>query len=464
MATPKTIFACQECGATSPKWMGRCSDCGAWGSVVEELRGAAGTDKTIRKQTEPVPISRIPSDSTQRTSTGFAELDRVLGGGIVPGSVILLGGDPGVGKSTLLLQILAAQAVNGEKVLYATAEESLRQIGIRAERIGKGTDDLLVLAENDFPAVREAILTASPGIAVLDSVQALHHPDISSSPGSISQVREITSEAVTLAKSRDIAIWLIGHVTKDGAIAGPRSLEHLVDTVLYFEGETSHSYRILRAVKNRYGSTNEIALLEMTGKGLIEVADPSSLFLPSPGRGAPGSAAVMGMEGTRAIMVEVQALVAQSPFPNPRRTVSGADLSRVLLILAVLDKRAGIQTGGLDVFINVAGGLRLTEPGTDLGVALALVSSLREKAIPARTAICGELGLSGEIRTVPRLQNRLHEASRLGLSRAIVPAAGLERLPETANMDVIPVDNIEDALDAAFAGPEIGSGGPVNNG
>ncbi|TNF47073.1 DNA repair protein RadA [bacterium] len=450
MAKRKTIFACQECGATSPKWMGRCSDCGAWGSVIEELRNAEGAARGVKQQTEPVPLSKIPEDSTQRSSTGFPELDRVLGGGIVPGSVILLGGDPGVGKSTLLLQIMAAQATSGEKVLYATAEESLRQIGIRAGRIGRGTDDLLVLAENDFPAVREAVLSFSPGTVVLDSVQALHHPDISSSPGSISQVREITSEAVALAKSRDVAIWIIGHVTKDGAIAGPRSLEHLVDTVLYFEGDTSHSYRILRAVKNRYGSTNEIALLEMTGGGLVEVTDPSSLFLPSPGRGSPGSAAVMGMEGTRALMVEVQALVAHSPFPNPRRTVSGSDLSRVLLILAVLDKRAGIQTGGLDVFINVAGGLRLTEPAADLGVALALVSSLRETPISTGTAICGELGLSGEVRSVSRLQNRLQEASRLGLDRAIVPSAGLERLTDKKNMDLIPVDNIEDALDAAF--------------
>ena len=399
---------------------------------------------------DPVSITNIPEDSSQRVFTGLEELDRVLGGGMVPGSVILLGGDPGIGKSTLILQILAQLATAGQKVLYVTAEESMRQIRMRAQRVGSENEDLMVLAETDFAAVTEVIRKFTPDTVVLDSVQALYHPDIGSSSGSISQVREIAGEAVALAKGNEITIWLIGHVTKEGAIAGPRTLEHLVDTVLYFEGDSNHAYRILRAVKNRYGSTNEIALLEMTGQGLIQVTDPAGLFLPKGGRRSPGSAIVMGVEGTRPLLVEVQALVAQTPFPNPRRTVSGSELSRVLLILAVLDKRAGIQTGGLDVFVNVAGGLKLTEPATDLGLALALVSSVLEKPLIEHTAVCGEIGLAGEVRPVARLEARIREASRLGLTRVIVPAADIDKLPTIKGMEIVPVETVEDAIEAAF--------------
>ena len=397
-----------------------------------------------------MPMTSIPEDSSQRTSTSLGELDRVLGGGMVPGSAILLGGDPGIGKSTLILQVLSGLANSGQKVLYVTAEESMRQIRMRAQRVSSENEGLMVLAETDFAAVAETIRTTTPDTVVLDSVQALYHPDIGSSPGSISQVRQIANEAVGIAKSMEITTWLIGHVTKDGAIAGPRALEHLVDTVLYFEGDSTHAYRILRAVKNRYGSTNEIALLEMTGKGLVEVSDPAGLFLPSSGVSSPGSTVVMGLEGSRTLLVEVQALVAQTPFPNPRRTVSGADLSRVLLILAVLDRRAGIGSGGMDVFVNVAGGLRLTEPAADLGIALALVSSMWEKPMIEKTAVCGELGLSGEVRPVLRLEGRLREAVRLGLTRAIVPAAGADKLPEIKGLEVILVETIDDAIQAAF--------------
>ncbi len=450
MARRNTIFVCQECGATSPKWMGRCSDCSAWGSVVEEVRDSGRSSGTRAKASEPVPMTSIPEDSSQRTSTSLGELDRVLGGGMVPGSAILLGGDPGIGKSTLILQVLSGLANRGQKVLYVTAEESMRQIRMRAQRVSSENEGLMVLAETDFAAVAETIRTTTPDTVVLDSVQALYHPDIGSSPGSISQVRQIANEAVGIAKSMEITTWLIGHVTKDGAIAGPRALEHLVDTVLYFEGDSTHAYRILRAVKNRYGSTNEIALLEMTGKGLVEVSDPAGLFLPSSGVSSPGSTVVMGLEGSRTLLVEVQALVAQTPFPNPRRTVSGADLSRVLLILAVLDRRAGIGSGGMDVFVNVAGGLRLTEPAADLGIALALVSSMWEKPMIEKTAVCGELGLSGEVRPVLRLEGRLREAVRLGLTRAIVPAAGADKLPEIKGLEVILVETIDDAIQAAF--------------
>lgn len=450
MARRGTVFVCQTCGATSPKWMGRCPDCQSWGSVVEETRRVEGRPRVFASR-EPKPVTGIPEDSFLRSSTGFSELDRVLGGGLVPGSVILLGGDPGIGKSTLLLQILARMAAKGDRVLYITAEESMRQIGIRAQRVGSESDDLMVLSETDFETVDGTISEFSPGTVVLDSVQALHHPDISSSPGSISQVREIAARAVNLAKNREITTWLVGHVTKDGSIAGPRALEHMVDTVLYFEGDSSHAYRIIRSVKNRYGSTNELAFLEMTGEGLIQVEDPAGLFLPSSGRPSPGSVVVMGLEGSRPLLVEVQALVAQTPFPNPRRTVSGSDLSRVLLILAVLDRRSGIQTGGLDVFVNVAGGLRLTEPAADLGLALALVSSVLEKPMTDRTAVCGEIGLSGEVRPVLRLEGRLREASRLGLTKAIIPAPGSGKIPDVPGMEIIVVETVEDAVQASFS-------------
>lgn len=450
MARRSSVFVCQKCGTNSPKWMGRCPDCSTWGSMIEEIRDTGREKRASTAIVDPVSITNIPEDSSQRVFTGLEELDRVLGGGMVPGSVILLGGDPGIGKSTLILQILAQLAAAGQKVLYVTAEESMRQIRMRAQRVGSESEDLMVLAETDFSAVTQIIRKFTPDTVVLDSVQALYHPDIGSSSGSISQVREIAGEAVALAKGNEITIWLIGHVTKEGAIAGPRTLEHLVDTVLYFEGDSNHAYRILRAVKNRYGSTNEIALLEMTGQGLIQVTDPAGLFLPKGGRRSPGSTIVMGVEGTRPLLVEVQALVAQTPFPNPRRTVSGSELSRVLLILAVLDKRAGIQTGGLDVFVNVAGGLKLTEPATDLGLALALVSSVLEKPVIEHTAVCGEIGLAGEVRPVARLEARIREASRLGLTRVIVPAADIDKLPTIKGMEIVPVETVEDAIEAAF--------------
>lgn len=450
MAKRSTVFVCQNCGASSPKWMGRCPDCSTWGSVVEEIRETARRDRSRAAPADPVPVTRIPEESSRRVLTGLEELDRVLGGGMVPGSVILLGGDPGIGKSTLILQILAQLAASGQKVLYVTAEESLRQIGMRAQRVGSESEDLMVLAQTDFAVVAETIRKTRPSTVVLDSVQALHHPDIGSTSGSISQVREIAAEAAALAKGEEITTWLIGHVTKEGAIAGPRALEHLVDTVLYFEGDTSHAYRILRAVKNRYGSTNEIALLEMTGQGLVQVSDPAGLLLPSGDQRPPGSAVVMSIEGTRPLLVEVQALVAQTPFPNPRRTVSGSELSRVLLILAVLDKRAGVQTGGLDVFVNVAGGLKLAEPAADMGLALALVSSVRERPILEHTAVCGELGLAGEVRPVVRLEARIREAARLGLTRVIVPAAGVQKLPDIKGVEIVPVRSMEEAIEAAF--------------
>lgn len=450
MAKLKTVFICQQCGATSPKWMGRCPDCNSWGTVVEELRERGTGKKAAATLQAPVPVTDVQEESFNRLGTGFFELDLVLGGGMVPGSVVLLGGDPGVGKSTLLLQILMNIARSGRTILYVTAEESVRQISMRARRTGDENDNLLVLAATDINGVAEAVSSTSPEVLVLDSVQTLHHPDISSAPGSISQVRQVAADAVALAKSNDITTWLIGHVTKDGALAGPRALEHLVDTVLYFEGETALNHRIIRTVKNRYGPTNELAIFEMTGKGLVEVKDPSSLFLPSLGRRTAGSCVVMALEGTRPLLVEVQALVSDTPFPNPRRTASGLEMSKVLLILAVLDKRAGIQTGGLDVFVNVAGGLRLTEPAADLGIAVSVVSSVRELSITNGTVFAGELGLSGEVRPVARLEHRLREAARLGFDRAVIPPHGKTKVPDVAGITPVPVETIDEALEAAF--------------
>jgi len=449
MARPSSVFVCQACGTTSPKWLGRCPDCRTWGSLIEEKRPGDDGGRASPSRA-PAPVTAVPEDFSRRTPSGFSELDRVLGGGAVPGSVILLGGDPGIGKSTLLLQVLANMAAAGSRVLYVTAEESLRQIRLRAQRVNAGIEDLMVLSETDFGSVAATVSEFSPDAVVLDSVQALYHPDIGSSPGTISQVREIAARAVGLAKEREITTWLVGHVTKEGAIAGPRTLEHMVDTVLYFEGDSSHAYRIVRSVKNRYGSTNELAFLEMTGEGLVQVADPAGLFLPTAGHPSPGSVTVMGLEGSRPLLVEVQALVAQTPFPNPRRTVSGSELSRVLLILAVLDKRARIRTGAMDVFVNVAGGLRLTEPAADLGIALSIVSSILDLAVAPGTALCGEIGLSGEIRPVPRLEGRLKEALRLGLKRALVPAPGKGKLPVIPDMEIIPVETIEDAVKILF--------------
>lgn len=449
MARPSTVFVCQACGSTSPKWYGRCPDCRTWGSLIEEKRGADERGQASPPRS-PVPVTDVPADFAKRIPSGFSELDRVLGGGMVPGSVILLGGDPGIGKSTLLLQVLARMASSGARVLYVTAEESLRQVGLRAERVDAGSPDLMVLSETDFGSVAATASELSPTALVLDSVQALFSQDIGSSPGTISQVREIAARAVTLAKEREIVTWLIGHVTKEGTIAGPRALEHMVDTVLYFEGDSSHAYRMVRSVKNRFGAANELAFLEMTGQGLVQLEDPAGLFLPTAGRPSPGSVVVMGLEGSRPLLVEVQALVAQTPFPNPRRTVSGSELSRVLLILAVLDKRARIRTGSLDVFVNVAGGLQLTEPAADLGIALSIVSSIMDKTVPRSTALCGEIGLSGEIRPVPRLEGRLKEALRLGLKRAIVPAPGNGKLPAVAGMEILPVETIEDAIQILF--------------
>ncbi len=446
-----TLFVCQGCGTTSPKWLGRCPDCGAWGSLVEEAAPSGSPSRPSPGALSPLPLDGIPDDAAVRLPTGLAELDRVLGGGLVAGSTVLLGGDPGVGKSTLLLQVLASLARAGHKVLYVTAEESARQIRLRAQRVAGAESfgkDLLVLAATEFPAVAEAVRQARPRVLVLDSVQALFTPELGSAPGSISQVREIAGSAAQLARSLETATWLVGHVTKDGAIAGPRALEHLVDTVLYFEGESGHAYRILRAVKNRFGSTNEIALLEMTGEGLVEITDPASLFLPTPAGKASGSAVALTLEGTRPLLVEVQALTAPTPFSNPRRTVAGIDLSRALLLLAILEKRAGFHTGSLDVFINVAGGLRLTEPAADLGVALAVASSLRDRPLPEGMAVCGELGLAGEVRPVSRLEGRLKEAQRLGFTSALVPQGGKDRLTGLS-LAIHPVATIWEALDKA---------------
>ena len=426
----KTRFVCQTCGASSGKWAGRCDSCGTWNSLVEEMvvpeprgKGARGGSSTSM----PTPVTGIDAARDARLLTGLPEVDRVLGGGIVPGSVILLGGDPGIGKSTLMMQICALLAGRAEKtVLYVSGEESLRQIKLRAERLQAMSDRFLVLSETNVDAVLDAIDRTDPALVIVDSIQTMYRPELESAPGSIAQVRECAALLQRRAKEAHVPVMLIGHVTKDGAIAGPRVLEHMVDAVLQFEGDHHHAYRIVRGVKNRFGSTNEIGIFEMRETGLREVANPSEVFLSERSRGISGSCVCPVLEGTRALLVEVQALVSPSNFGMPQRTVSGIDGKRLSLLLAVLEKRFGLRTGQFDVFANIAGGVKIDEPAIDLAVAAAIVSSARDTAIDHATAIIGEIGLGGEIRSVSHLDKRVSEADKLGFETIVIPKGNLK--------------------------------------
>jgi len=452
LAKVRSEFVCQECGARAPRWMGRCAGCGTWGSLVEEVVERAASAGPARRKSEACAISAVPAEGEARVETGIGELDRVLGGGLVAGSAILIGGDPGIGKSTLLLSAGHQLADSGARVLYVSGEESLRQIRLRGERIGASADGLLLLAETGLSAIKAAARELKPDLLVVDSIQTVSCEELASSPGSVSQVREAAAQLVRQAKETDAPLALVGHVTKEGHLAGPRVLEHMVDTVLSFEGERGHPYRVLRAVKNRFGSTNEIGLFEMKGDGLRQVDNPSEMFLTERSEATSGSAVIAAVEGTRPLLVEVQALVSTpSGIGMPRRTAIGIDPNRVALLVAVLEKKAGLQIASSDVFVNVAGGIRLEEPAADLGTTLALASSLLDRPLAAGTVLFGEVGLAGEVRPVGRADARLGEARKLGFERAVLPAGNLARLGDEAlGLDCSGVESLNQALEVAF--------------
>jgi DNA repair protein RadA/Sms len=442
----KAIFVCQQCGFQTGKWHGRCPSCDAWDSLVEEV-GAPARRVTSSREADVIPYPDVENADLLRTSTGQSEFDRVLGGGLVPGGVVLVGGEPGVGKSTLLLQTASALANSGRRVLYASGEESPAQLRLRGERLAVSSPNLLILADTDVDAIAEAARRSRADVLLVDSIQAVRCAELTSVPGSVGQVRESAARLVALAKSSGLPVVLVGHVTKDGAIAGPRTLEHVVDTVIQFEGDRHHAHRILRALKNRFGPSDEIGVFSMGDAGLVGVGNPSEIFLAERARGCPGSAVLAAIEGLRPLLVEVQALVGEAAHGSPRRVALGVDASRVAMILAVLARRAGIDVAGRDVFVNIAGGLETTEPAADLAVALAAASSLTGRALPERMTILGEIGLAGEIRNVARLDARLREAGRLGFDTALVPAGSAAA--SSSEVRVRPVRHLAEALEAA---------------
>ena len=454
MAKIRTKFVCSECGSESPKWMGKCPECGQWNTLVEEVeqRDSQAQQSFAGIVSRPESLLDILEDIEERLSTGSYELDRVLGGGIVKGSLVLVGGDPGIGKSTLLLQIANNIGNNGKKVLYVSGEESTAQIKLRAFRMGIRSGNIFLVSENNTQNVDIYVRDMKPDILVVDSIQTMYNPAITSAPGSVSQVREATLGLMKIAKQDGIATFIVGHVTKQGAIAGPRVLEHMVDTVLYFEGETHMSYRVLRAVKNRYGSTNEIGIFEMGDKGLTEVPNPSEMLLSGRMEGATGSCVISAMEGTRAMLVEVQALLSHTGFGVPRRNATGVDYNRVALLMAVLEKRVGMQLGSSDSYVNVVGGIKLNEPAADLGIVAAIASSFRDREIDGSTVIIGEVGLAGEVRAVNFAEKRVNEAAKLGFKRCIIPANNLSRLNDKSGIEVLGVSNVNNMLDIIIGG------------
>lgn len=455
MSKYKTKYACQECGYESPKWMGKCPGCNSWNTMVEEVAvKAAARHEGLhggQRQTA-IPLTEVASEEEPRMDTTIHELNRVLGGGLVPGSMVLVGGDPGIGKSTLLLQTSFALAHQGAKVLYVSGEESAKQIKLRADRLGMSTPPMYVLSENDLDAIEQHIAQIDPHVLIIDSIQTVFHPAVQSAAGSVAQVRETTSHLMRIAKGKGIATFIVGHVTKEGAIAGPRMLEHMVDAVLYFEGERHNTFRILRAVKNRFGSTNEIGIFEMKEKGLEEVGNPSELFLAERPVGVAGSTVVASMEGTRPVLVELQALVAPTSFATPRRMATGVDHQRVAMIMAVLEKRVGLMLQNQDAYVNVAGGVRLDEPAVDLAVAVSIASSFRDHATNPHDVVIGEVGLTGEVRGVSRIEQRIREAHKLGFKRVIIPSKNIRGLDVPPDIEVIGVSNISEALREVLRG------------
>ncbi|MDD4091247.1 MAG: DNA repair protein RadA [Smithellaceae bacterium] len=452
MKKSKTSFFCQHCGYMSPKWLGKCPSCNGWNCFAEELvtDPDSGGRPDLVFGGKPLPIFDIPAEEGMRTVTGIAEIDRVLGGGIVSGSAILIGGEPGIGKSTLMLQVMKNLAMSGRKVLYVSGEESASQIKLRADRIGAQAKDLLVLVEVSLEKILEQIRKIEPAIVVIDSVQTVYSSDLMSAPGSVGQVREASSRLILAAKKSSIPLFLVGHVTKDGSIAGPKVLEHMVDTVLYFEGDSGHAYRIVRSIKNRFGPANEIGVFEMRDRGLQEVSNPSAFFLAERPENAPGSVVLASLEGTRPILVEIQALVSASNLGMPRRTAIGVDHNRVSLLVAVLDKICGLHLGGSDIFLNVAGGVRVEEPAVDLAVVSAMASSFLDRPVDARTVILGEVGLTGEVRAVSQIETRVKEAARLGFNRCIVPKTSTASLTKTAKMEIRAIVSLKELLETLF--------------
>lgn len=451
-AKVKSVFFCKDCGYESPKWMGQCPACKAWNTMTEEIVSTGKTQSTgigARNQVaEAKKLSEINIEETDRINSGMTELDRVLGGGIVPGSLVLVGGDPGIGKSTLLLQTCRLLSNSGHQVLYISGEESLKQIKMRAERLGSFDNDMELLCETDLTLISGILEQKKPEIVIIDSIQTMFNQDVSGSPGSVSQVRESTAVLLQLSKNLGISIFIVGHVTKEGMVAGPRVLEHMVDTVLYFEGDRHASYRILRGVKNRFGSTNEIGVFEMREEGLVEVANPSEYMLSGKPGDASGSVTTCSMEGTRPILLEIQALVCATNFGFPKRQSAGADINRVNLLMAVLEKRHGLHLGNCDAYVNIAGGMRISEPAVDLGIAMAIASSFLNVPISAKTLVIGEVGLSGEVRAVNMIEQRVNEAIKLGFDTVVIPKVCYERVKGIKGCKYVPVDNVREAISA----------------
>jgi DNA repair protein RadA/Sms len=439
----KTTFVCQQCGKESPKWLGRCPSCHEWNSFVETT--VAAPSRTSSRENPPQELSRVATGLSDRLPLPLTELNRVLGGGVVAGSLVLIGGDPGIGKSTLLLQVSALVAQAKGKVAYVSGEETLSQIRLRAERLGVKGEGLYLLAETELDVILGELERLSPSLAIIDSIQAVSSPELDAAAGSITQVRECTLRLMHWAKQNGVPVFIAGHVTKDGAIAGPRVLEHIVDVVLYLEGEPFSAYRVLRGVKNRFGSTNEVGVFEMKEEGLVEVDNPSLAFLSQRQVEAIGSTVVSTLEGTRPLLVEIQALTTPTAFGLPRRTANGVDFNRLLLITAVLTKRVGLRLAGQDIIVNVTGGLRIAEPAADLGIALAIASSFRDTSADSQLVVVGEVGLSGELRTVPQLERRVAEAARMGFERCLVPKAG-GKVKKPKNIELIPVSTLREAI------------------
>ena len=456
MAKAKTVFFCTACGNETPKWQGRCAACGAWNSMVEEVivkdmaRSSGGLSLGLSEGSAPMKIREVETEESPRMGTGSGELDRVLGGGLLAGSLTLVVGDPGVGKSSMTIKVCADLAKTEGTILYVTGEESARQVKMRAERLGALADDLYILSETNLDTIEAQTMKLQPRLLVIDSIQTVFRPDIESAPGSISQVRECAVQLLRIAKANSIAVILVGHVLKDGSLAGPRALEHIVDTVLYFEGDRNAQYRVLRAVKNRFGSTNEIGLFEMNSRGLVDVPDASKLFLSERPDDMPGSVVTASMEGTRPVLVEVQSLVSESQFMPPRRTSDNIDIKRIQLLLAVLEKRVGLRIGNSDVFVKVAGGIKVDEPAVDLAAAIALASSYRNRSVSAGTVVIGEVGLAGEVRAVAGAEVRIREAARMGFHTMILPKSNLKGLERKEKIKLIGVETVAQALDAAL--------------